>query len=230
MKKLLLAFFGSIISVALVAQSCTHTLPSTVIEKTNDNDWLQTGDALWICEGRDVTFTGDNCIIYLETNSTVTLSGDNHTLYAKSGSTVIVEGDGNSVTTDSAGVTVTDNGTSTTITVCEPFQNGPIVFEYDNVDSTSGCITLNPPTGISKEQVVNEIEMFPNPVQNVLNVNMPGKSSADYNVYSIAGKIVLSGQLAPGTTQIDMSGVNKGLYFIEVQFADGKISKRISVE
>lgn len=231
MKKIILVLFVSLLAVSVYSQSCEDKLiPSTAIVKMNDNPWIQTGDAIWICEDRDVDVQGDLCEIYLETNSTVTLTGDNNTVYAKSGTTVIVAGDGNDVEMDSTGVTLTDNGTNTTIFVCEPFVNGAISFDYTDVDTTNGCITLAP-SGIRHEAIVNNISVFPNPVSTVLNVALPGKGgNATYNVYSISGKVVLSGLLKNGTTQIDMNGLNKGLYFIEVQSANGKISKRISVE
>ena len=232
MKKLLL-FTSAIIAYSFAMAQCGKaTIPASAIVKVNDNPWVQTGDALWICEDRNVDIQGDGNTVYVEKNSLITLTGNNNVAFVKEGGAVTITGDGNKVTVDSNVVAASnydDQGTNTQQIVCDPASN-PLKFDYKNHTSVTGCIDTSW-TGVA--QIVDDggINLYPNPVSNVLNVTVSKQPApTDYRVYSISGKVVLQGKMINNPHQIDMSTLEEGLYFIELQSSEGRISKRISVQ
>ncbi len=58
------------------------------------------------------------------------------------------------------------------------------------------------------------IQIFPNPVSDALSIKTP--NSSDYSVYSTEGKQVMKGKLSEGTNSLDVSGLSKGVYVIEI--------------
>lgn len=231
MKKLILFASASLLAVMVVAQGCVHTLPSTVKPKLSDGSHLGTGDAIWICEGVTFEIVGENTTAYIEYDCDITVTGDNQTnIYMKGPGDIIINSDNGNYELDSS-VAYVNNGTGNTINICYQATQKQ-KFKYDNISGVTGCIdTSGSGTGIAHEIKSVELSVYPNPAKDVLNVelrNVTGQSN--YVIYSISGQVVLNGSLGAGLEQVDVSSLEKGLYFIEISNASGKLSKRISVE
>ncbi|WP_455170024.1 T9SS type A sorting domain-containing protein, partial [Aegicerativicinus sediminis] len=86
--------------------------------------------------------------------------------------------------------------------------------------------------GIYEEQIFvgEDVLAFPNPAQNNLNI-YTGITSGPVNLkmFSVTGKLVLSEELklTNGKTQIDVSGISKGLYLL--QLSSKEISKTLKI-
>lgn len=65
---------------------------------------------------------------------------------------------------------------------------------------------------LSKE--LTKIRLFPNPVDNVLNINCAKKMDLNYNIFSLDGKVVISGMLNENDREISMNLLKSGFYFI----------------
>jgi hypothetical protein len=63
------------------------------------------------------------------------------------------------------------------------------------------------------ESECNGIEVYPNPVSDILHVNLH-ENNSKLNVYAVDGRLVYS-QYVSGFTQIDVSSWTNGMYFIE---------------
>ena len=65
----------------------------------------------------------------------------------------------------------------------------------------------------------DEIFIYPNPAQDVLNISIAGEPAGinSYYIYDLTGKMIISGQLEENSTMIDVSGLKNGLYIIKVQ-------------
>ena len=65
----------------------------------------------------------------------------------------------------------------------------------------------------------NKVEIYPNPVYDVLNLKTQAlKSATNFQVLDMSGKTVLSGKISEGEDhQIDVSELNSGGYFIHVE-------------
>ena len=74
--------------------------------------------------------------------------------------------------------------------------------------------------GISDILAQNVI-MFPNPLRNVLNINIGANSGSDfeYSIVNILGQNVGSGMLDEGENTINMGHVSSGLYFVTIRDA-----------
>ena len=66
-------------------------------------------------------------------------------------------------------------------------------------------------------------EMYPNPVSDVLNIQLPtGTEKADVSVFDYTGRLVSSKTISSNDTAIDVQQISKGIYMIRVA-ANNKI-------
>ena len=77
----------------------------------------------------------------------------------------------------------------------------------------------------AKEHYFNEVKVFPNPTQDVLNVSLPKEiaSGVSYDIYDISGKKVkqFSNKVDSDSLTIDVSGLNSGVYILTVKTTEG---------
>lgn len=70
-----------------------------------------------------------------------------------------------------------------------------------------------------------DLILYPNPVENRLKIS--SKVSLDtYKIYSVDGSLIDHGILATSIGEIDVSSLNNGMYFIELNSADRKLVKK----
>lgn len=78
----------------------------------------------------------------------------------------------------------------------------------------------------------NSIEIFPNPVDDVLNITLSGGFELEsvYRIISSTGECVKNGSVQLNALQqgIDVSDLKNGLYFIELSSSDNKIVKKFT--
>ncbi len=65
----------------------------------------------------------------------------------------------------------------------------------------------------------NPVSVSPNPVMNVMNINLKNGSAGEMYLYDLSGKLLLSKNIL-GNTQLDMSSFSPGVYVLS--FNDGK--------
>lgn len=75
---------------------------------------------------------------------------------------------------------------------------------------------------------VNEVQLFPNPVDNALNLNIASSIQEDVNVtiYSTLGKKLYQEVLSQNEASIDISQLARGVYFIDIQAGDKVVTKK----
>jgi hypothetical protein len=73
-------------------------------------------------------------------------------------------------------------------------------------------------TPLSTPQVNSSpIRVFPNPANDVVSIQTESyKIDANYALYDIAGKLIRSGSLQQGTTQLPVNDVKSGVYFLVI--------------
>ena len=79
--------------------------------------------------------------------------------------------------------------------------------------STPEFVTVNIGTVGVEESAIENVSIYPNPVNNILFVN--GTTEFSYEMYNGMGQKVAHGQ-ANGNAQINVSGMNKGVYFLRL--------------
>ena len=73
------------------------------------------------------------------------------------------------------------------------------------------------------------IKLYPNPAQDMLNVTV--KVAADLQVINIAGQVVLSTSVDAQNTTIDISNLNRGMYFVKITDKNGNAaSQKLIIE
>ncbi len=87
------------------------------------------------------------------------------------------------------------------------------MVDVDGKIQYSKIITLN--TSCTRNLVL----AYPNPVNNILRVNIPGLSSdiTTARLYNSSGRLVYSGTMQSGTNSIDMSAFSKGIYLLNIK-------------
>lgn len=99
--------------------------------------------------------------------------------------------------------------------ICPEFIDGPgleLVVVY--------CSGVSVP-----DMAMPEFKVGPVPATESLHVSIPGLSSGDFFVYNILGKKVMQGVLSSEISRIDISGLDKGVYILQVN-ANGLTSRK----
>jgi|GEM_PF-1439390 len=73
--------------------------------------------------------------------------------------------------------------------------------------------------GVSVRRVKNgQIRIYPNPVQNRLNIEIIGnRTTSSYQLYSAAGRVLISGVHDGGILELNISELASGLYFLNIE-------------
>ena len=101
-----------------------------------------------------------------------------------------------------------------------PFATGG--FDLDAV----GAINIT--TSVEIEEFnSNNISLFPNPANNVLNIHFPKKEKYSVYVQSINGKTLITKSIEAQSSQLNLSDLDAGIYFVNIQSNTKTIVKRI---
>jgi hypothetical protein len=102
-----------------------------------------------------------------------------------------------------------------------------IYFDY-NLPIFTNTATTQIDSTLSLDNLTNSESMFlmyPNPVNNSLNVSI--EAEANYSLITINGQVIKEGQFQLGENAINMSNLSKGIYFLQVETAQGMYTKKI---
>lgn len=87
-------------------------------------------------------------------------------------------------------------------------------------------VKLSSVLGMDESLFNNLVSLFPNPVSNILNVNVNDNMvDQKYTITDILGKLIVEGKLNENSSSINVENLSKGVYFIKV--AENKAIKFI---
>lgn len=115
----------------------------------------------------------------------------------------------------------------------------------NNVNNATTCYTLrvalgtatrtadditnsfnNQSTGTDLSETSKQVAIYPNPVQNTLNVNLSGlKGTSEVVIYNMNGTRVMSKSTGKANTEIDLSKLQRGIYMVKVFNGNTVISR-----
>lgn len=98
--------------------------------------------------------------------------------------------------------------------------------QIDEDDNISFFVQFNVATvGIANGNI--EMALYPNPMSDVLNVNVNSISDdTKFELYDALGKLVLAQSVSSYTTQLDVSELLNGLYFIKLRNGNAVLQTR----
>jgi hypothetical protein len=92
---------------------------------------------------------------------------------------------------------------------------------------TESVVTYSPPAGIKEAQMILNYSFYPNPASDHVNIYINDEGNAHYNlmIADITGKLMKEEKNLESNKDlaIDISGINKGIYFLKI--TNGKRSK-----
>lgn len=100
--------------------------------------------------------------------------------------------------------------------------------EADDGYFVDSCIIIvqNPAEIITSQNTAN-IRLFPNPTSDILNIHLDRKDKIELKIISIKGQLLYSTSLREDCNQLDLSYLQKGIYFISISSKDFLITRKI---
>jgi len=91
--------------------------------------------------------------------------------------------------------------------------------------------TVNGGSSIDEPEI--ELSLYPNPVSEMLTINSADLNGQDVtiSVFNTTGQLVLQhANEMYGSLQIDVSGLDAGVYMMQIQYADGVVNREIVIQ
>ena len=241
MKKTLLILF-LITSSSLLAQSFstgTQTLSSELTANINiDNDtgtttltlagpsnkWFGIGFGNSNMNGTDIFMTDGSSILDAYSTSNGQPKADSS---QESGDWTLVSNTVSSGTRTIVATRANDTGNSNDYTFSASAGSLTVIWAVGSsttyaYHSIRGATALSVSLGISENNLLS-FEMYPNPVSDVLNIQLPTSTEkAEVSVFDYTGRLVSSKTISSNDTAIDVQKISKGIYMIRVA-ANNKI-------
>lgn len=82
---------------------------------------------------------------------------------------------------------------------------------------------------VSVRSYETEMSIYPNPTDGQITISIPQSSGYDYTISNMIGQEVMYGHSFGETTQLDLSGLNKGIYNINIQVENTSYVQKIVV-
>ena len=160
-------------------------------QTTHNLDWANDGSS----NNQQITIDVGDTIIW-------TWGSGTHNLRATSGTELF---DSGYFTGAGNTFTHTFNQAGSTDYVCDP-----------HAGNMNGTVTVTSTAGISENNLLS-FEMYPNPVSDLLNIQLPsGTEKAEVSVFDYTGRLVSSKTISSNDTAIDVQKISKGIYMIRV--------------
>jgi hypothetical protein len=114
-----------------------------------------------------------------------------------------------------------DNGNSQILgavdSVFTPLRSGNYAVEIENGNclERSSCISVTN-VGVI-ELILQNVSLYPNPVENVLNVRNPSAVSLSITITDITGRLFYQGLVKQENNEIDFSNSSSGIYLVSIE-------------
>ena len=87
-------------------------------------------------------------------------------------------------------------------------------------------IVVGNTVSISEEVINNNnVNVYPNPANDFINVDVNGIENANITVYSVTGQEVINTTISNGTQKLNVSNLNNGVYIYAVRDLNGEVIK-----
>ncbi|MBL7934031.1 MAG: M4 family metallopeptidase [Bacteroidia bacterium] len=108
-----------------------------------------------------------------------------------------------------------------------------VTYNYTDPNGCSGAssteISVNECEGMAEQQLVNNLNVYPNPSNNYVNIGGNSGLILNYSILDIAGKTVLSGTTRENEYEVDLNSISKGLYILNLRNENGDLLKTVKL-
>lgn len=104
-----------------------------------------------------------------------------------------------------------------------------INFKTDVAVSDSGWTLNYKIPELINEKVFTEINVYPNPVDEILNIDLGNEVSGKLEIYNCFGQLILNRDLNNPNNIVDLSNIIKGAYFVEIKAGAKRVIKKIII-
>jgi len=101
--------------------------------------------------------------------------------------------------------------------------NGLVVDGLFMIDDLSSSYLLSS----NEYNKLSNSKLYPNPVNNILNIKLPYNTNSEVSIYNILGKKIMSKSFSRLTNQIDISNLNSGMYLVTIKTETAIVTKKI---
>ncbi|PYE81698.1 putative secreted protein (Por secretion system target) [Winogradskyella epiphytica] len=116
------------------------------------------------------------------------------------------------------------------------FDEDSVVVEVDS-NCTDQVINPNDPYNPNDERVEFTMDIYPNPASNIVNIKLSGtQNESQVLIYDVTGKLIIENRISneslniSTTTQMDISSLQAGVYFVKIIDQGRDITKKLIVE
>ncbi len=105
----------------------------------------------------------------------------------------------------------------------------PIMIHAESENDESGDLfTVDVlSTGVSVQEVDSDVfQLFPNPAGNLLTIQLREQGIHEYMIYTVSGQLQLKGILTGSSHSIDISTLDRGMYFLKVSSTKLAVTKK----
>jgi len=122
------------------------------------------------------------------------------------------------------------NGANTNSIVVSPNATTSYSLNIYDVDANAIAVSFTQSvslcSGIIKESLNNTLQIFPNPVKDIVILKAIEKGSS-LKIYNSIGSLVYQNIVNGDRTEIDLTSYATGIYFIKINSADSEIIRKI---
>ena len=122
---------------------------------------------------------------------------------------------------------ISQAGSTTSETITRTYTAGTYyaqVYGYNGANSATSCYTLRVQLGTASrggDVIANDVQkvaVFPNPANNVVNLNLTGfTGKSDVSMFDVNGRVVLHREVSTVNSQLDISALPAGVYMIRIK-------------
>jgi len=111
-------------------------------------------------------------------------------------------------------------------TACETFSYGEVEDYTVNIGATAVAGITETGAELANQENVFDFTMYPNPVENTLNVSLLDNRKASFKIYNLIGQEVKGGNL--NQKEINVSNLQAGLYIFEIYDGQKTLTKKFA--
>ena len=90
---------------------------------------------------------------------------------------------------------------------------------------TAHFLDINGTMGVGENIAVANVSIYPNPANDFIMIE--SENETEIKIYSVSGQMVLRQSISEGTNTIDVSKLNSGIYFIDLEGVMNKVVVKI---